>query len=194
MIDRFLAWWNQIVQRPDFDGQGIHDTKGDAGSWTSRGVTLAVYAAYRAMHGRPVTTVADLAAATLDELALVGRTMFWNVVQADHLWVGLDWMVADRAFGSGPGIAGKLLQQALGFTGRDVDGGIGPQTLKAVNAVADRDAFLTVFNQKNLDFLAGLIEFPEFGRGWDRREGVVYQDAVEAADAATANQQQGATT
>jgi lysozyme family protein len=62
----------------------------------------------------------------------------------------------------------RLLQQALGFTGDELDGSIGPETLAAaekfdarnlVNNLADRQAA----------YYRSLPDFPIFGTGWLNR-------------------------
>ena len=164
--DRFAACLS-FSWRPDCDGQPLHTTAHDAGGATSWGVTLATYTAWRIDHGHPAPTVADLAAATKDELAALLRVRFWNPIQADHLPPGVDLLAWDFGFMSGPPRSAKLLQELVGVV---QDGAIGPATLAAV-ARQDRLSLIRHLGARHEAFYRSLDGFPNFGRGWLRRSG-----------------------
>ncbi len=150
---------------PQFDGQPLHTTPHDAGGATAWGVTLATYAAWRAKHGEPSTTVEDLRAATKDQLAELIRAEYWNALQGDHLPAGVDLLVYDFGYGSGAGTSARKLQEVLGVT---VDGQLGPHTLAAAQAF-DREALIRKLNVEHETFYRGLRDFQYFGHGWTNR-------------------------
>jgi lysozyme family protein len=49
---------------------------------------------------------------------------------------GVEAFLRDSTFNRGPGGAAKIAQMALGFTGKDLDGRVGPITKAAIKAVA----------------------------------------------------------
>lgn len=78
----------------------------------------------------------------------------------------------DMHVNCGLGTAVRMAQEALGFKGSDVDGGLGPATLAAINA-AEPDSFLAAVvdllkaHYKTLE--ARNPKLLEFDRGWMAR-------------------------
>jgi Predicted Peptidoglycan domain len=62
----------------------------------------------------------------------------------------------------------RLLQQALGFTGEDVDGSIGPETLAAANRF-DARRLVNNLADRQTAYYRSLANFRIFGTGWLRR-------------------------
>jgi lysozyme family protein len=62
----------------------------------------------------------------------------------------------------------RLLQRALGFTGEEVDGSIGPETLGAA-AKSDARSLVVDLAKRQAAYYRGLADFPTFGRGWLNR-------------------------
>ena len=153
--------------RVDEDGQPLHVTAGDRGGATSWGVTLASWTAWREDHGQRTTTEADLAAATKPELAEMIRSRYWLAVSADSLPVGVDLLVYDFGYGSGPGTSVRKLQEVVGV---DADGVLGPRSMAAVRA-HDRVALIKALAARHEAYYQSLADFSLFGRGWTRRNG-----------------------
>lgn len=151
--------------RPDFDGQPLHNTAHDAGGWTAFGVTLSTFAAWRAEHGISPTTADDLGKASKQDLADPLRAEFWLPPRCDAMPVGVDLLVWDFGFGSGPGRSARILQRVLGV---QVDGWVGPQTIAAAHA-ADRLDLIRHLGAAHEAFYRGLADFRWFGNGWTRR-------------------------
>jgi lysozyme family protein len=86
-------------------------------------------------------------------------------VRGDELPMGLDYLMFDFAVNAGAGRAIKILQTAVGVT---PDGGFGPMTMKAVQAV-DPVELIERFSQAKEDFYRSLAQFPTFGKGWLNR-------------------------
>ncbi|HSW63686.1 MAG TPA: putative peptidoglycan-binding domain-containing protein, partial [Dissulfurispiraceae bacterium] len=85
--------------------------------------------------------------------------------RADELPAEVRYAVFDAAVNSGVRQAARWLQRAVGV--RD-DGVIGPITLGAVRAT-DPQVLLRRMLAQRLRFMAGLPNWPAFGRGWARR-------------------------
>ena len=173
--DRFAASL-AFTWRLDNDGQPYHVTPGDRGGPTAWGVTFAAYAAWRRAHGKLATTDFDLLHAAKDDLAVLIRTNYWNAVQADHLPPGVDLLVYDFGFGSGPGTSARVLQRALGV---GQDGVVGPATLAAAHA-AGRSTLVPQLAAMHQSFYASLADYVLFGRGWSRRNSARLALALEA--------------
>jgi len=138
----------------------------DKGGPTMRGVTMAVFKAWRRDDN---LTIEDLKALTDIEARQIYRTNYWNVVKGDELPIGIDLCLFDIAINSGVGRAGQCVQEVLGFTGRDVDRAIGPKTLRAILAVNNRAAFIDDLIFWRLAFLKKLGNWDDFGAGWTTR-------------------------
>lgn len=155
----------------EHEGGFVHD-KYDPGGATNRGVTQAVYDAYRKMRGRGPQSVKFI---TEDELRAIYKFQYWDKVHGDFLPSGLDYAVFDFAVNSGVSRASKYLQAVLGVA---QDGIIGARTLaaiscpiKAINALLDR----------RLGFLRNIDTFWRFGRGWTSRVKGVRAKALDMA-------------
>lgn len=136
---------------------GYADHPDDPGGKTRFGITEAV--------ARRVGYKGDMQELPLDLAKQIYKRDFWDAVKADELPPGVRYAVFDAAVNSGPPQAVKWLQRALGV--KD-DGVIGPVTLAAANA-QNADALRTRILAQRLRFMAGLNNWPAFGRGWARR-------------------------
>ena len=102
------------------------------------------------------------------------KKKYWDVVRADELPSGIDYLVFDMGVNAGPGRSIKLLQAAVGVT---PDGGFGPITMKAVQA-ADPVKLIQDFSDAKEDFYRGLNDFSVYGTGWLNRVVAVKQKAT----------------
>ena len=144
----------------------------DPGGETNRGVTKAVYDAYRKVRARPIQSVKYITDA---EVKAIYKFQYWDKVQGDYLPAGLDYAVFDFAVNSGVGRASKYLQAVLGVA---QDGQIGAKTLAAIdNPVATINALC----DRRMAFLRNLGTFITFGKGWTRRVQGVRAHALEMA-------------
>jgi lysozyme family protein len=97
------------------------------------------------------------------------KKKYWDVVRADELPSGIDYLVFDMGVNAGPGRSIKLLQTSVGTT---PDGGLGPVTLAAVLA-ADPVVLIEKFSQEKEAFYRGLEKFTVYGEGWLNRVAAV---------------------
>lgn len=134
----------------------------DPGGATNKGVTQAVYDAYRKTMGLPPKSVREI---TLGEAAAIYRQQYWQAIQGDKLKAGVDYAVFDFAVNSGVARAARYLQLSLGVK---ADGHIGNMTLAAL-ADADPVELITKLCANRMAFLKALATFDTFGKGWTRR-------------------------
>jgi lysozyme family protein len=144
---------------------GYVDDPADPGGATNMGITLATYREWSDDPRLGDLQVKDM---TLKTASAIYRSRYWNPLRADALPPGVDLSVFDMGVNAGISRAARLLQQALGFIGDQVDGSIGPGTL----AAADRLDARTLVNNladRQTAYYRSLANFPIFGNGWLRR-------------------------
>lgn len=164
---------------PSFAAILIHEggyvfNEHDPGGATCKGVTQAVYDAWRDLHGSERRSVRFIEESELENIYL---NNYWRPVRGDDLPAGVDYCVFDFAFNSGVNRAARFLQRMVGVL---EDGQIGPATLAAVKAVPP----LTLIDKlcdARLVFLQSLNTWKFFGSGWGHRVAEVRERAKEMA-------------
>jgi len=133
------------------------DHKDDPGGKTRYGVTEAVAreAGYRG----------DMRELPLDLAQRIYKERYWDAVQAESLPADVRYIVFDGAVNSGVAQSAKWLQRACGV--KD-DGVIGPQTIRAANALSPDGLKRKILAQR-LRFMATLSNWQVFSRGWANR-------------------------
>ncbi len=106
---------------------------------------------------------------TADDVEPLYKKKYWDVVRADELPSGIDYLVFDMGVNAGPGRSIKLLQSAVGVP---ADGGLGPITMKAVLA-ADPLELINRFSEEKESFYRSLDDFKVYGEGWLNRVAAV---------------------
>jgi lysozyme family protein len=163
----FLACFNETES---FEG-GYVDDPHDPGGATLKGVTQAVYTAWLAGQHRPNAAVKGASDA---DIQAIYRELFWNPVRGDDLYAGLDLVMVDYGWGSGPVTAIEHMQRLLGVA---VDGEFGPATLDAVNARGQVD-FINALCAERLAFFQRLPTWKYFGVGWTTRLNGIHAKAL----------------
>ncbi len=146
---------------------GYVDDPADPGGATNMGITLATYRQWSDDPELGSTQVQDMTERTA---TAIYRSLYWNPFRADALPIGVDLSVFDMGVNAGIWRSARLLQRALRFTGEEVDGCIGPETL---DAAAKRDPRTLVIDmaERQAAYYRSLADFPTFGTGWlDRTE------------------------
>ena len=133
----------------------------DPGGMTNLGVTKATWESWV---GREVDE-AEMRRLTADKVEPLYKERYFDAVRGDELPIGLDYLMFDFAVNAGAGRAIKILQSAVGVT---PDGGFGPMTMAAVQAVDPVD-LIERFSQAKEDFYRSLTTFATFGKGWLNR-------------------------
>ncbi len=142
----------------------------DPGGETNLGVTKRVYEEWGG-----TKEMVDL---TVEDVAPIYEKNYWGRVKGDDLPSGLDLCVFDFAVNAGPGRAAKYLQSMIGTT---VDGGIGPNTLRAVGNYIESEgtaAAVQNYQAKRQEYYESLSTFETFGRGWTRRVDETTKEAI----------------
>jgi lysozyme family protein len=111
----------------------------------------------------------DMRKLTPTDVEPLYKKKYWDVVRADELPSGIDYLVFDMGVNAGPGRSIKLLQTAVGVT---PDGGFGPMTMAAVQA-ADPTKLIEDFSQAKEAFYRSLDSFSVYGTGWLNRVAAV---------------------
>ena len=142
----------------------------DPGGETNLGVTKRVYEEWGG-----TKEMVDL---TVEDVAPIYEKNYWGRVKGDDLPSGLDLCVFDFAVNAGPGRAAKYLQSMIGTT---VDGGIGPNTLRAVGNYVEEvglQSAIENYQESRQRYYEKLSTFETFGRGWTRRVEETTAEAV----------------
>lgn len=149
---------------------GWSNDPADAGGPTMKGVTLAVYTAYRAKKGKKTPTQRDLRNISQEEWIDILKTMYWDRWKADQINsqsianLVVDWLWTSGTYGI------KFPQRVLGL--KD-DGIVGPKTLQAINNYPDQEAlFNKLWLRRKEHFTAIANSRPankKFLNGWLNR-------------------------
>ena len=144
---------------------GYVDDPADPGGATNMGITLATF--------RQWSDDAELGPAQVQDMTertarAIYRSLYWNPLRADALPAGVDLSVFDMGVNAGIWGSARLLQRAIGFTGDEVDGCIGPETLGTA-ATCDPRALVNDLADRQAAYYRSLAEFPTFGAGWLNR-------------------------
>ena len=140
---------------------GFVNHPSDPGGMTNLGVTKATWENWV---GRE-SDEAEMRGLTPEKVEPLYKKKYFDAVRGDELPVGLDYLLFDFAVNAGAGRAIKTLQSAVGVT---PDGGFGPLTLAAVQAI-DPVELIEKFSQAKEDFYRSLGTFATFGKGWLNR-------------------------
>ena len=133
----------------------------DPGGETNLGVTKRVYEEWGGTK--------DMKDLLVEDVAPIYEKNYWGKVKGDDIPSGLDLCVFDFAVNAGPGRAAKFLQAMIGTT---VDGGIGPNTLRALGNFVESEGVesaVKTYQEKRQEYYESLSTFSTFGRGWTRR-------------------------
>ena len=140
---------------------GFVNHPSDPGGMTNLGVTKATWENWV---GRE-SDEAEMRGLTPEKVEPLYKKKYFDAVRGDELPMGLDYLMFDFAVNAGAGRAIKTLQTAVGVT---PDGGFGPMTMAAVQAV-DPNELIERFSQAKEDFYRSLNTFATFGKGWLNR-------------------------
>ena len=146
----------------------------DPGGETNLGVTKRVYEDFGGTK--------DMKELTKEDVEPIYKKNYWDRVKGDDLPEGLDLCIFDFAVNAGPGRAAKFLQKLIGVT---QDGGIGPQTLGALQSAIGEDVriqtreMIEKYQSMRQEYYEGLSTFDTFGRGWTRRVNEVTEKSMD---------------
>ena len=150
----------------------------DPGGITNLGVTKKVYDEWTGKE----STVDQMKALDDEDVKPIYEENYWNKIKGDELPNGLDLCIFDFGVNAGPSRAAKMIQKMADTT---VDGGIGPNTIKAINALVKKDGLeevIKLYQAKRQAYYESLKHFDTFGRGWTRRNEDTTAYALEMAE------------
>ena len=149
---------------------GYVNNPADPGGMTNLGVTKATWENWV---GRE-SDEAEMRGLTPEKVEPLYKKKYWDAVRGDEIENGgVAYLLFDFAVNAGVGRSIKTLQTAVGVT---PDGGFGPMTLAAVQAI-DPVELIEKFSQAKEDFYRSLNTFATFGKGWLNRVAAVKQKA-----------------
>lgn len=143
----------------------------DPGGETNLGVTKRVYEEWGGTKEMKDLEVADVEP--------IYKKNYWDRVKGDDLPAGLDLCVFDFGVNAGTGRAAKYLQTMIGTV---ADGGIGPNTLKALALYVESEGVeqtIRNYQAARQEYYESLSTFETFGRGWTRRVDETTKMAIE---------------
>ena len=168
-----ISNWDQAFKQMLASEGGFTDDERDNGNKLPdgrKGSTMLGVTQYNwEQHVGHQVTHDDMRKLTAVDVEPLYKKKYWDVVRADELPSGIDYLVFDMGVNAGPGRSIKLLQAAVGTT---PDGGLGPVTLAAVLA-ADPVVLIEKFSQEKEAFYRGLEKFTVYGEGWLNRVAAV---------------------
>lgn len=123
---------------------------------------------------RPGSSLSDLRQLTVQEATKIYQALYWHRVRGDELPAAVDYAVFDYAVHSGPPVAIRALQTAVGV---DADGILGPITLSATKAAdpANLVGKILDLRLRRMQTLAGWAQHKD---GWSHRIEQVRQQAT----------------
>lgn len=136
---------------------GYVNNPADPGGETNWGITkrVAVASGY----------TGPMRALTRDQAKQIAKAQYWDKVMGDQLDQNLAFQVFDAAYNHGATQATLWLQRAVGSPD---DGKIGPNTVKAANALPWQTVAFLFLSQRT-QFYTDLGTWGTFGKGWTRR-------------------------
>jgi lysozyme family protein len=141
---------------------GYVNNPADPGGMTNLGVTKATWENWV---GRK-SDETEMRGLTPEKVEPLYKKKYWDAVRGDEIENGgVAYLLFDFAVNAGVGRSIKTLQTAVGVT---PDGGFGPMTMAAVQAI-DPVELIEKFSQAKEDFYRSLTTFSTFGKGWLNR-------------------------
>ena len=156
-----LSDWQKSFELMLKSEGGYVNNPADPGGMTNLGVTKATWENWV---GR-ASDEAEMRGLTPEKVEPLYKKKYWDAVRGDELPPGISYLCFDFAVNAGAGRAIKTLQSAVGVT---PDGGFGPMTMAAVQAI-DPKELIERFSQAKEDFYRSLPTFGTFGKGWLNR-------------------------
>lgn len=120
----------------------------------------------------------DIRALTRTGAKAIYLTDFWRKVNAEKLADGVAFQALDFAVNSGPDVAVRYLQRALGVAD---DGHWGPVSQAAADAMSESDTLLLLIAERQ-DYMTRLKNWPQAGKSWIRRMSQNLRYAAEDSD------------
>lgn len=173
----------------EHEGKVCEDVPGDGGGPTKWGITIGRLCTSKGIKVPKRGTAAfealkeELYALSEAQIKEFYRRDYWDVVRADELPPGINYICADFSLNSGPSRAIKALQK---LCGNPQTGKMDDQTLAEAHAF-DRVELIMLYQEERTRFLNAIVanrpNQRKFLKGWLNRVGDVKRAAIKMADA-----------
>ncbi len=110
----------------------------------------------------------DIKNLRLQDARDIYRRDFWDPFQGDKFPYELAFQIFDAEVNHGNTMGVRFLQRALNFSPKDVDGKVGPMTLRTIEGV-DEDKINLRFLAVRLKYFTSCKTWNTHGRGWANR-------------------------
>ena len=113
-----------------------------------------------------------------EDVEPIYKKNYWDRMKCDDVPAGLDLCLFDFGVNAGTGRSAKYLQRMIGTV---ADGGIGPNTLRALGNYIEEvghEGSIKNYQSKRQEYYESLSTFETFGRGWTRRVDETTEAAV----------------
>lgn len=161
MADKFDTFIRRILSHEG----GYSTDRTDPGNWTGGRVGVGTLKGTKFGIAANTYPTLDIKNLTWETAAALYRRDFWDAAKAASLPPAVGFQLLDGAVNSGVRRATQWLQRAARVAD---DGIIGPASLAAIKA-ADPNDLVFRFLAERLEFMTGLVNWPNHGKGWARR-------------------------
>lgn len=161
MADHFDKFIRRILSHEG----GYSTDRTDPGNWTGGKVGVGQLKGTKYGIAANTYPTLDIKNLTWDQAAAIYRRDYWLAARADELPPAVGFQLLDGAVNSGVRRATQWLQRAARVAD---DGILGPISMAAI-AKADPSDLVMRFIAERLDFMTGLRNWPDHGKGWARR-------------------------
>jgi lysozyme family protein len=140
---------------------GLSLDPNDQGNYTPAGKLVGTKFGISA-HAYPSLDIPNL---TIEQADGLRKTDYWDRVRGDELPGPIAFVLAEAAYGSGPGEAIHQLQEVVGV---QQDMAFGPNTMRALMS-QDVAGFVIEYSSQRMLFLTSLGTWDTYKIGWTRR-------------------------
>ncbi len=161
MADQFDKFIRRILSHEG----GFSQDRTDPGNWTGGRVGVGQLKGTKFGIAANTYPTLDIRNLTWEKAVEIYRRDFWVKSKAGMLPPAAGFQLLDAAVNSGIFRASQWLQRAVRVAD---DGIIGPATRAAI-AKADSSDLVMRFLAERIDFMTGLKNWPNHGKGWARR-------------------------
>ena len=153
---------------------GWSDDKDDPGGATMIDVTLSTYTHYRISKGLKKTAKKDLLNISFEEWKEILKTMYWDKWQGDYIESqGIANLLVDWIWASGY----MVIKKAQKIIGVKNDGGVGPETISAINGADSGELYKSVFAAREEHYRQCRAAW-KYLNGWMRRLNAIQPDGT----------------
>ena len=170
----YIKRWEGGLSKDRNDPAAVDPVPDGSGNHTNKGVTWATFKGLASRLGYTATPALFYRMPD-DVWRKIYKVGYWDPVNGDAInSQGIAELMADWAWGSGPGTAARFVQRYLVKKGYKiaVDGRFGPASTRALNDLIKKQGAKKTFDDLwnvRLEFLKSLSGWQFYGQGWLNR-------------------------